>query len=39
MHPLMKPCWFDNITLFVPTGVIDGITRWRIHRRFEIGGW
>ena len=30
------PCWFDNITLLVQTGVIDGISRWAIHRRFAM---
>lgn len=28
--------WFDNITLFVQTGVVDGISRWAVHRRFGI---
>jgi 2'-5' RNA ligase len=32
----MFSCWFDNITLLVQTGVSDGISRWKIHRRFMM---
>lgn len=29
-------CWFDDIALLVQTGRIEGISRWRIHRRFAM---
>jgi 2'-5' RNA ligase len=30
------PGWFDNITLLVQTGLIDGISRWAIHQGFAM---
>jgi 2'-5' RNA ligase len=29
-------CWFDNVTLMVQSGVVDDISRWRVHRRFPL---
>lgn len=33
---LTFPCWFDNIGLGVQTGVVNGITRWAMHRCFRM---